>query len=53
MCYEFERLYWLQRAEEARKEMERAEKLKKEEKPVPAKPASGDSESGTRVPVPA
>jgi len=49
MCYEFDRLYWLQRAEEMRKEMEKAEKVKKEDKPVPAKP--GESETGTQVPV--
>ncbi|MGB5081511.1 MAG: hypothetical protein WBO23_12295 [Burkholderiales bacterium] len=53
MCYEFDRLYWLQRAAEVRREMEKAEKAKKEEKPVPAKSATGDSESGTQVPVPA
>jgi len=51
MCYEFDRLYWLKRAEEVRKEIEGTEKLKKEEKPVPAKSTAGGSETGARVPV--
>ena len=53
MCYEFERLEWLQRAEQYRREMKLAEQLKKQQKTeTPAKPAAPDT--GTQhEPVPA
>jgi len=54
MCYEFDRLYWLKRAEEVRKEMQQVEVAKKQVKPsVPAKPAASEPGGGTQVPVPA
>ena len=54
MCYEFDRLYWLQRAEEVRREMQKAEEAKKQTRPsAPAKPAASEPETGTQVPVPA
>ena len=40
MCYEFERFYWLERAEQLRKEQAKAETSgKPRETPAPAKPA--------------
>ena len=54
MCYEFEDLYWSRRAEQMRKEMEKAQELNKQAKTgVPAKPASPDKEIEVKVPVPA
>ncbi len=53
MCYEYERLEWLQRAEQYRREMEQAEKLKKQQKTeTPAKPAAPDT-GKEHEPVPA
>lgn len=41
MCYEFERLYWLKRAEEFRQELAQAEEKKKQAgNAVPAKPVA-------------
>jgi len=54
MCYEYERLYWLERAAQARLEKEKAEVAKKKEKTaVPAKPDAPGSrvEDGEPVPV--
>ena len=51
MCYEFDRLYWLHRAEELRKEKE-AEKLKRESA-TPAKPAAPEKEPELQEPLPA
>jgi hypothetical protein len=52
MCYEFEREYWLQRAEEERKAKLRQEERRKQPKPAaPASaPQAGEKE---REPVPA
>jgi hypothetical protein len=44
MCYAYEHEYWLRRAEEIRKEMQKTEeRLKREKAPVPAKPAAPDA----------
>jgi len=54
MCYEFERLYWLQRAEQIRREQEKAKKSSKtDEDKVPPKPSAPDTavEQGEPVPV--
>jgi hypothetical protein len=54
MCFEFEQAYYRQRAEEARKALELAERQHKQPKPsVPAKPAEADTarEQGQPVPV--
>lgn len=53
MCYEFELEYHWRRAEEARRELEKAEARRKQAaKPeVPAKPAEVDAEQGAPVPV--
>jgi len=54
MCYEFERLYWLQRAEQIRQEKEKAEKSSRpEDRKVPPKPSAPDTavEQGEPVPV--
>ena len=41
MCYEFEREYWMRRAEEVRKEMLKAEeRMKQAKQPRPAAPAA-------------
>jgi hypothetical protein len=54
MCYELEELYWARRAEQARKEMEKAKELKKQSgAAAPAKPASPDTKPEAREPVPA
>jgi hypothetical protein len=53
MCYEFERLEWLQRAEQYRRELELAEKLKKQRTTeTPPKPAAPDT-GREHEPVPA
>ncbi len=44
MCYAYEQEYWLRRAEEIRKEMQKTEeRLKRELGPVPAKPAAPEA----------
>jgi hypothetical protein len=54
MCYEFEREYWLRRAEEARREMHKAEERMRQPKPAtPAKPAAPEIGAEEREPVPA
>jgi len=52
MCYAFEQEYWLRRAEEIRREMQKSEeRLKRAEKPAgPGKPAK-DVEQPEPVPV--
>lgn len=51
MCYEFEREYYLRRAEEARKALQEAEQKRRQA--VPAKPVEADTakEQGEPVPV--
>ena len=53
MCYEFERLYWLQRAEALRSENKVAASREKPEKTsMPAKPAAPETaEQPQPVPV--
>lgn len=54
MCYEFERLYWLERAAQALREKQEAEEArKKENTSVPAKPDARESrvEEGEPVPI--
>jgi hypothetical protein len=54
MCYEYERLYWPERAAQALREKEKAEESKKKEKAtVPARPDAPDTrvEEGEPVPV--
>jgi hypothetical protein len=54
MCFEFERDYYRQRAEEARKALQESEEKRRQVKPaVPAKPAERDKarEQGEPVPV--
>lgn len=53
MCYEYENLEWLRRAEQARRDAEQADKRRKDERAgTPAKPA--ESETGRQPkPVPA
>lgn len=44
MCYAYEHEYWLRRAEEIRKEMQKTEeRLKQRPAPAPAKPAAPDA----------
>ncbi len=51
MCYEIERLYWLQRAEQLRREKAAAENPAKNDRAtVPAKP--GETETGVEQPQP-
>jgi len=54
MCYEYERLYWLERAAQALREKEKAEESKKkQETKVPARPDTSGArvEEGDPVPV--
>lgn len=54
MCYEFDELYWQDRAEQARKAMEKVKQSKPQaETAAPAKPALPDKETEVKVPVPA
>lgn len=54
MCYEFERLYWLKRAEQLRQEIEQAEEKKKRAgNTAPAKPAAPEPNVTHPEPVPA
>ncbi len=54
MCYEFEREYWLRRAEQVAREMkEREERTRQASKPKPAAPAEQPRAPGEREPVPA
>jgi hypothetical protein len=54
MCYEFERDYWLRRAEEACREMHETEERMRQPKPAtPARPAAPDIGAEQREPVPA
>lgn len=50
MCYEYELEYQLRRAEEARKELKKAEERNK--KPKPAAPAEAPQPGGQEEPVP-
>lgn len=53
MCYEFEREYWLRRAEEIRKQMQKHEDRLKQSRPAPAKPdAPAPKEVEEHQPVP-
>jgi hypothetical protein len=49
MCYEYELEYQLRRAEEARKELKKAEERNK---PKPAAPAEAPQPAGQQEPVP-
>lgn len=54
MCYEFDREYWLLRAEQARREMKKSEERLKSAKPgTPAKPAVPEPGIKQTDPVPA
>jgi hypothetical protein len=53
MCYEFERAYWLLRAEEVRKEMRKKEEQLKQSRSAPAKPDVPAKDVGEQSPVPA
>jgi hypothetical protein len=53
MCYEFDELYWQDRAEQARKAMEKVKESKQAGTAVPARPASPEKETEVKVPVPA
>ena len=49
-----ERLYWIRRVEQMRKEMEKAEETKKQNRPAtPAKPAEVETGVEEHQPVPA
>ncbi|MGH8690343.1 MAG: hypothetical protein ACREUS_04875 [Burkholderiales bacterium] len=48
MCYDYELEYYLRRAEEARKELKKAE----DRKPKPAAPAEAPQPAGQEEPVP-
>jgi len=55
MCYEYELEYQLRRAEEARKELKKAEERNKgtaTPKPKPAAPAEAPQPGGQEEPVP-
>ncbi len=49
MCYDYELEYYLRRAEEARKELKKAEERSK---PKPAAPAEAPTPAGQEEPVP-
>lgn len=53
MCYEFEREYWLRRAEEIRRQMQKNEERLRQSRPAPAKPdvPAKDVEEHQPVPV--
>ena len=53
MCYAYEHEYWLRRAEEIRKEMQKTEERLKQPAPAPAKPAAPDAGVEQPEPVPA
>jgi len=54
MCYAYEQEYWLRRAEEIRREMQKTEeRLKQRPAPAPAKPAAPDAGVEQPEPVPA
>jgi cytochrome oxidase assembly protein ShyY1 len=54
MCYSYEHEYWLRRAEEIRKEMQKTEeRLKQQPVPAPAKPVAPDAGVEQPEPVPA
>lgn len=53
MCYEFEREYWLHRAEEIRKEMQNNKERLKQRHPAPAKPDVPATDVEEHEPVPA
>jgi hypothetical protein len=54
MCYAYEQEYWLRRAEEIRKEMQKTEeRLKRQPAPAPAEPAAPDAGVEQPEPVPA
>ena len=49
-----ERLYWIRRIEQMRKETEKAEELKKQSRTAtPAKPAEAESGGAEHQPIPA
>lgn len=53
MCYEFEREYWLLRAEAIRKEMQRHEERLKQSRPAPATPDVPEQDVDEPSPIPA
>ena len=53
MCYEFEREYWLLRAEEIRREMQKNEERLKQSRTAPAKPDVPPKDVEEPSPVPA
>ena len=54
MCYAFEQEYWLRRAEEIRREMQKTEeRLKQKPAPAPVKPGAPDPGVEQPDPVPA
>ena len=53
MCYEFERQYWLRRAEEMRRRKQQSEERLKQDRPAPAKPDVPAKDVEEREPVPA
>jgi cytochrome oxidase assembly protein ShyY1 len=56
MCYAYEQEYWLRRAEEIRKEMQKTEERLKQQPapaPAPAKPTAPDTGVEQPEPVPA
>jgi len=54
MCYELEELHWARRAEQARKEMEKAKEQKRQSgAAAPPQPASPETKPEVREPVPA
>jgi cytochrome oxidase assembly protein ShyY1 len=54
MCYAYEHEYWLRRAAEIRKEMQKVEeRLKEPPAPAPAEPVAPDTGVEQPAPVPA
>ena len=53
MCYEFEREYWLRRAEAIREQMRKNEERLKQSRPTPTKPDVPEKDVEEHEPVPA
>jgi hypothetical protein len=53
MCYAHEQEYWLRRAEEIRREMQKAEERLKQPAPAPVKPVAPETGVEQPEPVPA
>jgi hypothetical protein len=53
MCYEFDEFTWQDRAEQARKAMEKARESKQPAQTAPAKPVAPEKQTEVKVPVPA